>query len=80
MARLQSADLSFLLRKQVQQLCVGLHQVQLRLLGQTVERVVAVEANALEIQFSNNETLTLYPGNEAYESFQITAPGTTIVV
>lgn len=51
----------------------------LSLLGLTVERVVADSDNALTLQFSNNEVLTIFVSGGLYESVSITAPGITIV-
>jgi hypothetical protein len=51
----------------------------LSLLGQTVERVVTGTDNALTLQFSNNEVLTIFVSGGPYESIEITAPGTCIV-
>jgi hypothetical protein len=50
------------------------------LLGTNVERVVVEEGKALIIQFSNKEVLRLLVRKDGYESFQITAPGITMVV
>jgi hypothetical protein len=51
----------------------------LSLLGQTVERVVTSTDNALILQFSNNEVLTIFVGGGPYEAISITAPGKHII-
>jgi hypothetical protein len=51
----------------------------LSLLGQTVERVVTSTHNALILQFSNNEALTIFVSGGPYESVSITAPGKHII-
>jgi len=113
---LQTEDLSFLHGKQVDQVCIGLYQLQIRLsenvcislegnfhhkghgsssanmmeistkgstllslLGKTVERVMAGAGNALTLQFSDNEVLTIFIRGASYESLMITAPGKNIV-
>jgi len=50
----------------------------LSLLGQTVERVVTSTDNALILQFSNNEILTIFVSGGPYDSVSITAPGKNI--
>jgi hypothetical protein len=115
--RIQDRDWSLLRAKQLTQICIGLHDLQLHftddvslsiessiehrnpdkqpdagrdlpqqattlisLLGATVERVIAEEGVALVIQFSNAEMLRVFVRNDGYESFNLTAPGTTIVI
>src|SRR4051794_39172747 len=51
----------------------------LSLLGQTVERVVTSTRDALILQFSNNEVLTIFVSGGPYESVSITAPGKHII-
>ena|SRR5260221_14324900 len=51
----------------------------LSLLGETVERVVTSTNNALILQFSNNEVLTIFVSGGPYESISITAPGKHII-
>jgi hypothetical protein len=52
----------------------------LRLLGATVERISGQEDGTLKLLFSTGDCLTVLDNRKEYESYVISAPGTTIVV
>lgn len=52
----------------------------LRLLGQTVRAVQGHRDGMLEVEISNGDRLTILDASKEFESYQISAPGRTIVV
>ena len=50
------------------------------LLGATIERFEGQENGTLSLEFSNGQRLTILDSSKEYESYDITRPGSTIVV
>lgn len=50
------------------------------LLGSRVDAALVRGTKILRLEFSNAEVLELHDNSEAYESFQVTAPGVDIIV
>ena len=110
-------DVSFLVHREVEQVCIGLHQVQIHFddnvsisiegrfkytdrtgrvfewqdrpsqaagvvdsLGLVVSAVTPEPDGTLTLAFSAGANLTIFDDDKQYEAYQISKPGTTIVV
>jgi hypothetical protein len=52
----------------------------LSLLGTTITNACATSDGSLDLSFSNDESLVILDASKSYESYQITKPGSAIVV